>query len=180
VTDSDRVDDFEQRVTHCVQRAGQALGHECEDDEPCELGICRQETLGKLCVDEVPCRADGHCSLGFCALPGDRLLAAQNGGVCTDGISGSACFGDFDCRWGCEGGSDLGPGTCTDGSAGGPCSSASACRSTRCDDTGACAEAQYGDACSADGQWASGCAFTSAFKISAVRTATAAASSRAS
>jgi hypothetical protein len=157
--DCKRVCDPALRLTReaCEVRIDSASAQACATDDECPAGTCRQESVGRICVDPLPCSEDGHCGSGFACLfdpdgldPETSLPLAL--GTCSDGSGGSLCYEDSDCVY-----DRCSSNRCASGLEGDSCSFNRNCASGFCritdpeERTGSCVSGQQGSACLDDG-----------------------------
>lgn len=145
----------------CEARIQAAGSQGCEADGDCVVGECREESVGKICVDTLGCSEDGHCTSGSRCLFDPSTLDDETGfptalGTCADGREGSRCFEGDDCMYGrCEG------QRCTGGADGDTCTFNDNCASGFCrvyestgtatEATGTCVSGEVGGSCVDDG-----------------------------
>jgi hypothetical protein len=138
----------------CQQRIAAAGSQRCHDDSDCTLGTCREESVGKICIDTLSCSENGHCGAGFeCRM--DPKATSPTTGACSSRKQGSVCYMDSDCAYGrCSG------NRCNGGLEGETCTTSSQCQSGICrtgsTSTGSCVSGKPGTSCTEDAQCLSG------------------------
>jgi hypothetical protein len=144
------------RITRevCQQRIVAAGSQRCREDSDCTVGTCREESVGKICIDALSCSEDGHCGAGFQCRVDPKAVSSTTGalttaGKCSNRAQGGVCYADAECAFGrCSG------GRCNGGLDGESCASASQCKSGLCrkgsTDVGSCASGKPGTNCTED------------------------------
>jgi hypothetical protein len=147
---------LELTLAVCEARVAYVQVEHCNEATDCVVGECRDESIGSVCVDTVPCSEDGHCGAGFKCLFDPDWLDSETDlptapGSCADGEEGSLCYENDDCAYGtCSG------ERCTGGDDGDACEFNRNCASGRCriDDaagaTGICVDGAVGSSCLED------------------------------
>jgi len=105
----------------CIGRATSAEKNLCAQDSDCEQGSCAPILNVQACVQELPCREDGHCGEGA------QCVRGFGTPVCTFGEVGEICVDAEDCATGFCGFEE-----CTTGSAGESCRDDLDCASGDC------------------------------------------------
>jgi len=145
----------------CEGRIAAAGSQSCVTDADCVAGTCREESVGKICIDTLPCGQDGHCGPGSICFFETSALDPKTGlpiatGSCADGLAQSPCQKDGDCTYGrCSG------NRCNGGLENEQCQFNSNCASGFCriastDTTGTCVSGKIGGSCADDGDCGSG------------------------
>lgn len=163
LADCTRVCDPTLKLTQsaCEERIQGAGSEACTANADCGGGECREESIGKLCVNDLHCAEDGHCGAGFVCRFDPATLDPKTDfptalGTCSDGGKGSVCYADRDCKYGLCNGS-----RCNGGLEGEPCGMDSQCASGFCrkssptDASGSCVSGKQGGSCADDGDCAS-------------------------
>lgn len=168
--DCTRLCDPARRLTRsaCEERLSSVRGGACEDDADCLVGRCRQESIGNVCADALPCASDGHCGAGFLCRLNPGSVDSESGlptslGSCSDGKHGSVCYEDAHCKYGgCAG------NRCPGGRENDSCKSDANCESGFCriyaassTSTGICVSGEAGGSCEDDGDCGTGLHCTS-------------------
>lgn len=159
LADCTRICDPALKLTRsaCDERLQGAGSEACSTSADCGGTECRDESAGKICVNDLHCAEDGHCGGGFVCRFDPSTLDSKTGfptalGTCSDGGKDSVCYADRDCKYGLCNGS-----RCNGGLEGEPCGMDSQCSSGFCrkssptDTSGSCVSGKQGSSCADEG-----------------------------